>query len=67
MIFLVPGSHANAARHFLCQAPANRVDGEMAAHAVGSSSPSFALSQAEGTRFNRPNWTVLMSPRAAAS
>jgi len=25
MIFLGPGSHANAARHFLCQAPVNSV------------------------------------------
>jgi hypothetical protein len=31
----LPGSHANAARHFLCQAPANRVD-EMDGHAVGA-------------------------------
>jgi len=63
----LPGSHANAARHFLCQGPASLVDGEMAAHAVGSSSPSFAFSHAVGTFNRRPKRTVLMSPRSAAA
>src|SRR5262249_50506763 len=39
-----------------------RVKLELGAHAAPSSSPSFAFSHAEGTRFSRPSWIVLMSP-----
>src|SRR5215831_17057643 len=33
-LFLLPGARSNAARHFLCRAPAKSVDGETADHAV---------------------------------
>src|SRR5215470_19346035 len=34
-LILLPGARSNAARHFLCRAPAQSVDGEIAGHAVG--------------------------------
>jgi len=58
MIFLVPGSHANAARHFLCQAPANRGD-EMGGHAVRAVERHRC-----GLRRNPPERIVLISDQS---
>jgi hypothetical protein len=66
--FLLPGSRANAARHFLCQAPAKLIDGEVADHAAGSLARSSIRSSARtGTRNRRPIFIIGISPRAAAS
>src|SRR5215472_15598579 len=68
MKIFLPGTRANVARHFVCQASANSVlRNGGAAHAADSSSPSLALSQAVGTFNRRPNRTVRMSPECAAA
>ena len=66
--FFLPGSLANAARHFLCQAPAQSDDGMAADHAAaGGSRSSFWRNHAVGTFKSRPKRMVLISPDCAAA
>jgi hypothetical protein len=66
--FPLPGTRFNAARHFLCRAPARSIEASDADHAGRSPARSSIASNALiGTRSNLPILMVGISPRAAAS
>src|SRR5215467_4055358 len=61
-LFLLPGTRANAARHFLCRAPAQSVEGEIADHAA----PIFGNASRKASRSEARIRVFLPSLRAGS-